>query len=57
MATAMVAAAAATTTAAEMAIVMAATTTVAAATMGCYVLEYFGTYFGYLPRNFFSTQR
>ena len=23
----------------------------------CYVLEYFGTYFGYLPRKYFSTQR
>jgi hypothetical protein len=23
----------------------------------CYVLEYFGTYFGYLPRKYFSTQQ
>jgi hypothetical protein len=23
----------------------------------CYVLEYFGTYFGYLPRKYFLTQR
>ena len=23
----------------------------------CYVLEYFGTYFGYLPKKYFLTQR